>query len=93
MILRVRKRSIPAIVWSNPAILGGRPVVRGTRVPAATIVAYLREGYSRQDIFEDYPSLPLDGIDAVIAWAETTPGSFRPVDQRLVVDQKGGSGK
>jgi uncharacterized protein (DUF433 family) len=49
-------------------------VVRGTRVPAETIVAYLRSGYSRQDIYDDYPSLPLDGIDAVIAWAETTLG-------------------
>jgi uncharacterized protein (DUF433 family) len=34
----------------------------------------LRAGHSPQEIFEDYPSLPVDGIDAVIAWAEVTYG-------------------
>jgi uncharacterized protein (DUF433 family) len=74
MIVHAKKRSIPATVVSNPAVMGGMPVVRGTRVPAETIVAYLRSGYSRQDIYDDYPSLPLDGIDAVITWAECTLG-------------------
>jgi uncharacterized protein (DUF433 family) len=54
--------------------MGGQPVVRGTRVPAATIVAYLRAGHSDQEIFQDYPSLPLDGIEAVIAWARVEMG-------------------
>jgi uncharacterized protein (DUF433 family) len=54
--------------------MGGQPVVRGTRVPAATIVAYLRAGHSDQEIFQDYPSLPLDGIEAVIAWARDEMG-------------------
>ncbi len=49
-------------------------MVRGTRVPAAAIVAYLRAGHSDQEIFQDYPSLPPDGIDAVIAWARDAMG-------------------
>jgi uncharacterized protein (DUF433 family) len=48
--------------------------VKGTRIPAETILAYLRGGHSHREIFEDYPSLPVDGIDAVIQWAETTYG-------------------
>jgi uncharacterized protein (DUF433 family) len=67
--------SVKAEVVSDPSIMSGEPVVRGTRVPAETIVAYLRGGHSAQDIFEDYPSLPVDGIEAVIRWAETTYGS------------------
>lgn len=66
---------VKADVISDPSVMSGEPVVRGTRVPARTIVAYLRGGYSTQDIFEDYPSLPVDGIDAVIRWAEATYGS------------------
>jgi adenylate kinase family enzyme len=66
MIAAAPKSRLPAQVVTDESILGGAPVVRGTRVPAATIVAYLRAGHSAQDIFEDYPSLPLDGIDAVI---------------------------
>ncbi len=53
-----------------PGILGGEhEVVAGTRVPARTIIAYIKDGYSDSEIFEDYPSLPPDGIDAVRAWA------------------------
>ena len=64
-----------AEVASDPTVMSGDPVVRGTRVPAETIIAYLRAGHSPQDIFSDYPSLPIDGIDAVIRWAEATYGA------------------
>jgi uncharacterized protein (DUF433 family) len=74
MILHSRKRGIPATIVCNPAIMGGVPTVRGTRVPAEIILLHLRAGYSRRDIFDNYPSLPVDGIDAVIAWAEQTIG-------------------
>jgi len=52
-------------VVTDADILGGMPVVLGTRVPAATLVAYLRTGYSVADIAEDYPTLPA----AWAAWA------------------------
>jgi uncharacterized protein (DUF433 family) len=42
---------------------------------AETILSYLRADYSPQAIFEDYPSLPVDGIDAVARWAEATYGA------------------
>ena len=74
MLARSKASRIPAQVVSDPSVMGGQPVVRGTRVPAATIVAYLRAGHSNEEIFQDYPSLPLDGIDAVIAWAREAMG-------------------
>ena len=64
-----RRPFLPAEVSSNPDIMGGMPCVRGTRVPAETIVAYIRGGYSDYEIFRDYPSLPVDGIEAVRRWA------------------------
>ena len=66
--------AIRAEVVSDPTVMSGDPVVRGTRVPAETIMAYLRAGHSPEEIFQDYPSLPVDGIEAVIRWAETTYG-------------------
>lgn len=66
---------ISAEVISDPSVMSGEPVVRGTRVPAQTIIAYLRGGYDARQIFEDYPSLPVDGIDAVVRWAEVTYGA------------------
>jgi uncharacterized protein (DUF433 family) len=61
-------------VIRDAAILGGTPVVSGTRVPAATIVAYLRDGHTASDILGDFPSLPTDGINAVENWADQELG-------------------
>jgi uncharacterized protein (DUF433 family) len=66
---------VAAEVVSDPSVMSGDPVVRGTRVPAETILSYLRAGHSPQEIFQDYPSLPVDGINAVIRWAEATYGA------------------
>jgi uncharacterized protein (DUF433 family) len=64
----------PAAVVSDPSVMSGAPVIGGTRIPADTIVAYLRAGRSHREIFEDYPTLPVDGIDAVVVWASATYG-------------------
>ena len=61
-------------VVSDPSVMSGEPVVRGTRILADTIVGYLRADCLPEEIFRDYPSLPIDGIDAVTRWAETTYG-------------------
>jgi uncharacterized protein (DUF433 family) len=61
-------------VVRDPDVMGGDPVIEGTRILAETIMSYLRSDYSPQQIFEDYPSLPADGIDAVVRWAEKTYG-------------------
>lgn len=73
-MVALKRPAIGAEVVRDPSVMDGTPVVGGTRVPAETILAYLRAGHSRQEIFEDYPSLPVDGIDAVVAWAEATYG-------------------
>ena len=70
MPIAKRRPIFPAEVTSNPDIMGGMPCVRGTRVPAMTIVAEIRGGSTREEIFHHYPSLPLDGIEAVRRWAE-----------------------
>jgi len=72
------KPALPAEVTSNPDILGGMPCVRGTRVPATTIIAEIRGGSTREVIFHHYPSLPIDGIEAVRRWAEEQGISLEP---------------
>ncbi len=64
------RSSLGAQVVEDIDILGGTPVIAGSRIPAATILAYLRDGYPRLEIEKDYPSLPNGGIEAVEAWAE-----------------------
>ena len=55
-------------VVSNQRTLGGTPVVFGTRVPADNILAEVRAGKTKFDIFRSYPSLPLDGVEACVEW-------------------------
>jgi uncharacterized protein (DUF433 family) len=75
MVALRKHLAVKSEVVRGPSIMSGDPVVRGTRVPAMTIVAYLRAGRSNRETFEDYPTLPVDGIDAVIAWADEELGA------------------
>jgi len=72
------KPALQAEVASNRDILSGMPCVRGTRVPAMTIIAEIRGGSTREEIFHHYPSLPIDGIEAVRRWAEEQGISLEP---------------
>ena len=69
-----RTTAITTEVVSDPTVMSGDPVVKGTRILAETILSYLRSDCSAEEIFRDYPSLPVDGIDAVARWAEATYG-------------------
>lgn len=62
------RKMLPAEIHSDPNIMGGEPCVRGTRIPARTILLYIKAGRSDFEIFDDYPSLPVDGIKAVREW-------------------------
>ncbi|MGY3582406.1 uncharacterized protein (DUF433 family)/Uma2 family endonuclease [Bradyrhizobium sp. USDA 4341] len=55
--------------------MSGEPTISGTRILATTILTYLRDDTPAEDIFREFPSLPVDGIDAVSRWAEATYGA------------------
>ena len=74
----LQRRMQPARVVSDPEVMGGWPCVSGTRVPARTIVIEIRAGTTDEEIFDHYPSLPVDGIDAVRAWAKAHNISLEP---------------
>lgn len=45
------------VIVSNPAILSGEPVFRGTRVPFKSLTDYLAHGHSLDEFREDFPSV------------------------------------
>ena len=45
------------IIETNPKILGGEPVLKGTRIPIARIMALIAHGYTVKDFKEEYPYL------------------------------------
>jgi uncharacterized protein (DUF433 family) len=58
----------PKYIVSDGQILDGTPVVKGTRVPVATIQRLYREGYTEEQLrSEILPSLTVKRIRAVLA--------------------------
>ena len=56
-------------IRSERELLGGKPVVRGTRLAVDFILGLLAEGWTDQEILEDYPTLTPEGLRAVFAYA------------------------
>lgn len=48
---------MPDIIEKNPKVLGGQPVIRGTRVPIARIMALIALNYSLTDLKKEIPHL------------------------------------
>lgn len=53
----------------NPGIMGGKPVVRGTRIPVELILRKLGIGMAPEEILADHPKLTLDDIRAAQGFA------------------------
>jgi uncharacterized protein (DUF433 family) len=62
----------------DPAICGGQPVIRGTRVTVRTILGYLAHGDSIAQILADFPSLTQDDLRAVVAFAAASASEDLP---------------
>lgn len=54
---------MPQIIESNPKVLGGQPVISGTRIPVARVVALYVQGYGIKDFKKDYPYLDITKKD------------------------------
>jgi uncharacterized protein (DUF433 family) len=50
-------------------IMGGKPVIRGTRVPVELVLRKLGAGMAPAEILADHPRLTLDDIRAAQAFA------------------------
>ena len=45
------------IVETNPEVMSGTPVFKGTRVPVQTLIDYLKAGESIEDFLDGFPSV------------------------------------
>jgi uncharacterized protein (DUF433 family) len=58
-----------ARITHDPAVMGGRPCIRGIRVTVGTVVGLLASGQTQDDILKAYPYLERDDIQAALAYA------------------------
>jgi uncharacterized protein (DUF433 family) len=52
-----------------PGKMGGRPVIKGTRIEPETIVDSFELGSSVEEIHEDFPTVPVDIIQKLLLFA------------------------
>lgn len=53
----------------DPAVLAGKPVVRGTRIPVELVLAKLAANPDLKDLFADYPRLTVEDVQACLEYA------------------------
>ena len=53
----------------DPAVMGGKPCIRGLRVTVATVLGLLGAGRSREEILKAYPYLEPDDLGQCLAYA------------------------
>jgi uncharacterized protein (DUF433 family) len=53
----------------DPAVMGGRPCIRGMRVTVGTVVGLMAAGKSRDEILRLYPYLEAPDLDEALAYA------------------------
>jgi uncharacterized protein (DUF433 family) len=56
-------------ITHDPAVMGGKPCIRGLRVTVGTILGLLAAHVSRERILEAYPYLEPEDIDAALSYA------------------------
>jgi uncharacterized protein (DUF433 family) len=56
-------------ITSNPAVCGGMPCIRGTRIPVAVVVDAVAEGLSAEQVIDHYPHLTADDVRGALTYA------------------------
>jgi uncharacterized protein (DUF433 family) len=53
----------------DPAILVGKPTIKGTRLAVEFLVGLLAEGWTHEELLSNYPQLTEEGIQAALHYA------------------------
>ena len=74
-------------VTMDDQILGGTPIIRGTRVPVYDVAASVAAGHPMERILSCYPSLSREQVELAALFAETN--SQQPATNRRVARRAG----
>ena len=53
----------------DPAVLCGKPVIRGTRLSVEFLIGLLADGWSEADVLQNYPGLTREDVLAALRYA------------------------
>jgi uncharacterized protein (DUF433 family) len=63
------------LITTDPTILGGKPTIAGTRISVQLILEKLGDGWSIDNLLDDYPQLSREQVIAAIAYAANAMGN------------------
>ena len=55
-------------IISNKKVLLGKPTIKGTRISVDHLISLLAQGWTEQDILQNYPRLTLKDLQALFAY-------------------------
>jgi uncharacterized protein (DUF433 family) len=55
-------------IIADPAILGGKPCIKGTRLSVEFILELFASGATREEILSAYPQLTIEGIEEALRY-------------------------
>jgi uncharacterized protein (DUF433 family) len=58
------------LIISNPQVMVGKPVIKGTRITVEHILEEMTGGFTIEELLDSYPNLPLEGIKAALKFAD-----------------------
>jgi uncharacterized protein (DUF433 family) len=59
------------LITSDPSVLGGTPVFRGTRVPFQNLLDYLEGGQTLDEFLDDFPTVSREAAIQALEHAKT----------------------
>lgn len=59
------------LIETNPQIMQGKPVIKGTRITVEHIISLLAQDNSIEEILQEYQGLQRDAILACLQYAES----------------------
>ena len=71
-------------ITADPAIFGGKPIVRGLRISVELVLALLAAGATSEAILDDYPELEPDDIPACLSYAHAAIAGERIEEVKVV---------
>ena len=63
------QQTYKARITTNPDVMVGKPVVKGTRIPVERVVVHLANNPDLNDLFAAYPELTVEDVKACLRYA------------------------
>jgi uncharacterized protein (DUF433 family) len=80
-------KKMSGIIESNPGIFGGKPIVKGTRIPVDLVFELFSIKMPFVEIMDDYPSLTREMLNQLLIIANEAKKNLEKIDLNQYIEQ------